>query len=166
MSKSRKGGILRSNPPKTPVKDGRESQRERIWDKGSDNMDSDSLMQPRKLENTYKLSPDPERRFQPSKARAIMDAVLQEYLSDEVYEKTLGQRMSKMLSDTIKTRIKEFKWNRYKIVVQLIIGENREQDIRAGSRFLWNIETDNYASTTFKNRSLFALAVCFGVYMD
>ncbi|KAL4233587.1 Tctex1 domain-containing protein 1 [Mactra antiquata] len=162
MNKSKKT-TLRSMLTKTPIREG--STRERTWDTRSDVSDG-VMVAPRVQENTYKLNPDDEKKFKPGKVERVMQDVLKEFLSDVEYEKTLGQRMSKMLADTIKTRVKEFKWTRYKIVVQVIIGENLEQDIRAGSRFLWYDETDTYASTTFVNRSLFALAVCFGVYYE
>lgn len=172
------GGILRSMMTKTPthVRDGRELQRDRQrdFDTRSDISDlgpghtSGHLGQGsgQRVENTYRLDPDPDRRFRPSRVEAVMRDTLSEFLTDVEYDNTLGQRMSKLLSDTIKTRVKEFKWTRYKVVVQVIIGENKTQDIRIGSRFLWNDSTDTYASTQFVNKSIFALAICFGVYMD
>lgn len=163
MSKVRKAGILRSVMTKTPIREG--STRERTWDARSDISDG-VLAGPRQIENTYKLTPDDEKKFKPGKVEGVMRDLLKEYLTDVEYEKTLGQRMSKMLADSIKTRVKEFKWTRYKLVVHVIIGENREQDILAGSRFLWYEDTDTYASATFSNKSLFALAVCFGVYYE
>lgn len=162
MSRVRKPGILRVMT-KTPIREG--STRERTWEAKS-NVSDTEMACPRQIENTYKLTPDDEKKFRPGKVERVMKETLTEYLTDVEYEKTLGQRMSKMLADTIKSKVKEFKWTRYKLVVHVIIGENREQDITAGSRFLWLDDTDNYASTTFSNKSLFALAVCFGVYYE
>jgi len=165
MNRPRKaGGILRANVPKTPLRDG--STRERTWDTRSDVSDGGLLHPMRQLENSYKLGPDDDKKFKTGKVEKVMKDVLREFLSDVEYDKTLGQRMSKMLADTIKTRVKEFRWTRYKLVVHVIIGENREQDVMAGSRFLWYEDTDTYASTKFSNKSLFALAVCFGVYYE
>ena len=127
---------------------------------------SEHIFHMRQIESTYKTEPDSDKRFQHYKVKNIMQDVLKEFLNDVEYSHVLGQRMSKLLADTIKTRVKEFRWNRYKIVVHVIIGENREQDIRAASRFLWNEKTDSYASTTFSTKSLFASAVCFAVYTD
>ena len=127
---------------------------------------SEHMLHMRQIENTYKTEPDSDKRFQHYKVENITQDVLKEFLNDVEYSHVLGQRMSKLLADTIKTRVKEFRWNRYKIVVHVIIGENREQDIRAASRFLFNEKTDSYVSTTFSTKSLFALAVCFAVYTD
>lgn len=163
MNKTRKTGLLRSVMTKTPIREG--SMRERTWDAKSDNSDG-VLAGARQTENTYKLVPDNAKKFKPGHVERVMQEVLKEYLTDVEYENTLGQRMSKMLADTIKGKVKEFRWTRYKLVVHVIIGENREQDIMVGSRFLWYEDTDTYAQTTFANRSLFALAVCFGVYYE
>ena len=149
---------LRSIMTKTPIRD-----RDRL-DARSEL--SDGGLHPRQMENTYKTEPDAEKRFQHCKVERVMQEVLQEFLNDVEYSQVLGQRMSKLLADTIKTRVKEFKWTRYKTVVHVVIGENKEQDIRAASRFLWNDKTDSFASSTFSTKSIFALAVCFAVYTD
>lgn len=166
MSKSKKAGILRSVMTKTPIREGSIRDRDRPWDTRSDISDATSHHGLKQIENTYKILPDEDKKFRPGKVEKIMQETLKEFLNDVEYEKTLGQRMSKMLADTIKTRVKEFRWSRYKLVVHVVIGENKEQDIRAGSRFLWFDDTDNYASTTYSNKSLFALALCFGVYFE
>jgi hypothetical protein len=40
---------------------------------------------------------------------------------------------------------------RFKIVVQTVIGQMRDQGIRIASRCLWDTSTDNYASVQYKN---------------
>ena len=157
LGRSRKQG-LRSIMTKTPIRD-----RDRL-DARSDI--SEGILHPRQMENTYKVEPDPDKRFQHGKVEKVMQEVLTEFLSEVEYSQLLGQRMGKLLADTIKTRVKEFKWTRYKTVVHVVIGENKEQDIRAASRFLWNDKTDSFASATFSAKTLFALAVCFAVYTE
>ena len=156
LGRPKKQGFPRSFMTKTPIN--------RPSDTRSDV--SEHVLHMRQMENTYKTEPDSDKRFQHYKVESLMQDVLKEFLNDVEYSHVLGQRMSKLLADTIKTRVKEFRWNRYKIIVHVIIGENKEQDIRAASRFLWNEKTDSYASATFSTKSLFALAVCFAVYTD
>ena len=55
---------------------------------------------------------------------------------------------------------------RYKFMVQVMIGEQRGQGIRTGTRAFWDNDTDNYASESFSNDSLFAVAVVFGAYFN
>lgn len=40
---------------------------------------------------------------------------------------------------------------RYKYVVQVVIGEQRGEGVRMGSRCFWDSETDNVASETYIN---------------
>ena len=42
---------------------------------------------------------------------------------------------------------------RYKYVVQVVIGEQRGEGVRMGSRCFWDSETDNVASETYINVS-------------
>lgn len=55
---------------------------------------------------------------------------------------------------------------RYKIIVIISIGQIRDQNIRMGSRCLWDDTHDNFSSHIFKNNSLFAAATVFGVYFE
>ena len=42
-------------------------------------------------------------------------------------------------------------FDRYKFVVQVYVGERRDQGVRVGSRQFWDANTDNMASETFTN---------------
>jgi len=55
---------------------------------------------------------------------------------------------------------------RYKIIVQVTVGQCNDQGIRVASRCLWNTETDNYASTSFVNKTLFCNVIIFALYTD
>ena len=45
----------------------------------------------------------------------------------------------------------DLEFDRYKIVVQVDIGEFKGQGIKIASRALWDTNTDTYASSSFKN---------------
>eukprot|EP00163_Fabomonas_tropica_P008216 TRINITY_DN1783_c0_g1_i1.p1 TRINITY_DN1783_c0_g1~~TRINITY_DN1783_c0_g1_i1.p1 ORF type:complete len:104 (-),score=7.30 TRINITY_DN1783_c0_g1_i1:290-601(-) len=57
-------------------------------------------------------------------------------------------------------------YRRYKLVVQTVIGENNGQGVRTASRCLWDTENDNFASASFANTSIFAVAMVFGLYYE
>jgi hypothetical protein len=40
---------------------------------------------------------------------------------------------------------------RYKFMVQVVMGEQKGEGIRIGSRFFWDADTDKFASETFVN---------------
>ncbi len=54
---------------------------------------------------------------------------------------------------------------RYKLLVQVVIGQQKGEGVRMGTRCFWDSESDNYASDTFSNDSLFCVATAYGVYM-
>ena len=55
---------------------------------------------------------------------------------------------------------------RYKIVVQVGLGEVRGQGVRVASRCLWDTESDNQASYSFKNDSLWCSVIVFAFYAE
>ncbi|CAM9870384.1 unnamed protein product [Ectocarpus sp. 4 AP-2014] len=58
---------------------------------------------------------------------------------------------TKRICDEIKNGLKEMNLPRYKYVVQVVIGEQRGEGVRMGSRCFWDSETDNVASETYVN---------------
>jgi hypothetical protein len=62
--------------------------------------------------------------------------------------------------------MKELALPRYKFVSHVMIGQNADQGINFASRSVWNTSTDNFASATYRNGSLFAIATVFAVYFE
>ncbi|KAI9190756.1 Tctex-1 family-domain-containing protein [Polychytrium aggregatum] len=60
----------------------------------------------------------------------------------------------------------ELEFERYKFVVDVTIGEFKGQGIRVASRAVWDATTDSYASASFRNATLFAVAMVFGCYYE
>lgn len=117
------------------------------------------------LENTYKMTPD--KTFPTRTIKGILKEVLTEKLSEMKYETKACRQLTKTLSDELKTRVKELNIPRYKIITILHIGSLRSgQSIRIGSRCLWDTNCDTYSSYEFKNNSLFAVAMVYGVYFE
>jgi len=58
------------------------------------------------------------------------------------------------ITQEVRRRVKEeMELPRYKIVVQVVLGEVRAQTVRVASRCLWDAEADNYASYSYSNVS-------------
>mmetsp|Transcript_20612 Transcript_20612/g.40819 ORF Transcript_20612/g.40819 Transcript_20612/m.40819 type:complete len:146 (-) Transcript_20612:216-653(-) len=125
---------------------------------------------------TYRLKPEENEKFYPSKAKLIMTSVLEEELRDRIDEKSVEdwadfgddfESLTKEISDKIKQKCKaELNIPRYKIIVQVTIGQMKNQGVSVGSRCLWDTATDNYASARFQNQYIWASAVVFGIYTD
>ena len=46
------------------------------------------------------------------------------------------------------------------------IGEKREQDVRIGSRCLWDANRDSFASAFYDNQYVFASATVYAIYFE
>ncbi len=115
-------------------------------------------------ENTFKL--EPERKFQTSKVKAIIEDVLEKNLKEEKYDPKPCLQMVKTLSEIIKGRVKDLNYARYKIVCSVSIGQLNEQGFRMGSRCCWDAKWDTFATANFTNKTLFAIATVWGVYYE
>jgi len=68
-----------------------------------------------------------------STVKEIIKQSLVENLSQciyNIYDSESSDELTKLISDDIKTRLKSLPQPRYKFVVQVLIGERREQGIR------------------------------------
>jgi hypothetical protein len=106
-------------------------------------------------------------RFLSSAVKKIVDVVLEAELTGKEYEQEDAKEWSINICENIKKRVKEeCHIPRYKIIVQVTTGEMKDQGARVASRSLWDTQTDNYASSSFQNQSLWCCAMVFGVYTD
>ena len=118
-----------------------------------------------KFENTYRL--EPSRKFEASKVRAIIEDVLASQLKeDDLYDHKAHRQLVKSLAEIIKGRVKDLKYERYKIVCSVTIGQLKEQGMRIGSRCCWDPKWDTFAEGSFKNKNIFAVATVWGVYYE
>ena len=60
----------------------------------------------------------------------------------------------------------ELKMPRYKLGVQVVLGELKSQGLRVASKSLWDPKFDNYATYTFANENLFCTGMVFGIYFE
>jgi len=116
------------------------------------------------LENTYKMSPD--AKFQVKPVKELIDNVLKEQLEEETYDAKSSRQMAKTLSTIITNRVKALDFKRYKIVTTVTVGQIADQGIRVASRCLMDQETDQFASGSYKNASLFGVATVYGFYYE
>ena len=80
-----------------------------------------------------------------------------------------ASRCSKLADDLcsdIRRKTKELNFDRYKIVVQVYVGQDTDQSVHMASRCLWNPGTDMFATATYRNNSLYAIAVVYGLFLE
>lgn len=83
--------------------------------------------------------------------KEIIHECVYERLSNQQYEGEKCHEAAKQLADLIRNRLKNLGYDRYKFIVQVLIGERREQGVYFGTRCFWDSNTDNQASDNFTN---------------
>ena len=116
------------------------------------------------MDEGKKFRPDFEHKFKVLPAQEIIKQVLTDTLSQQVYDSQNATQLSKDLAEQIKSKIKEIAPPKYKIIVQVLIGEQKGQGIAMGSRSFWDNESDAIARETFTNDSLFAVGIVYATY--
>jgi len=115
-------------------------------------------------ENTYTIRPNFMHKFRPASAKEVIHFVLNEMLSDKRYDAEETTAWCKQISCEIKDKLKALGLDRYKYIVQVVIGEQRGEGVKMGCRCFWDSDTDNYAQDIFMNDTLFCVAAAFGVF--
>ncbi|KAI8895952.1 Tctex-1 family-domain-containing protein, partial [Globomyces pollinis-pini] len=115
-------------------------------------------------ENTYRLKPD--TKFGAGAVSKIIDTVLIKNLTKMKYEHEKVPELISTISNEILAEVKKLEYDRYKIVVQVDIGEFKGQGIKVASRCVWDTTTDTWASGSFRNSKLFAVAMVYGCFYE
>ncbi|CAM9824785.1 unnamed protein product [Pylaiella littoralis] len=118
------------------------------------------------VQPTYITKPAEDEKFYPSEVKAVAEKAVHAELQDKEYDGEEAKEWSLNIADTIREGVKTLNAPRYKIVVQVTIGQMKDQGVRVASRCLWDTATDNYTSVQFKNQSLWCSAMVFGVYTE
>ncbi|KAL5005217.1 hypothetical protein ScPMuIL_018673 [Solemya velum] len=114
--------------------------------------------------NTYIIRPNYQHKFRPISVKECIHLVLNEHLTGKEYSAEETTEWSKAISDDIKVKLKDMGYDRYKFVIQVVIGEQRGEGVKMGCRCFWDSDTDNYAQDIFMNDSLFCVAAAFGIF--
>jgi len=117
-------------------------------------------------EPTYRMKPKDNERFIPRQVEAIIKEVMDKKLKKAKFDDAKCKQLALELCSEIKERVKDLNIPRYKVVLQSVIGEVKGQGAYIASRCLWDTETDNYASFSMKNSSLFCVVMVFGLYLE
>lgn len=114
--------------------------------------------------HTYMIRPNFSKKFKPAVVKDIIHDILLSELSGKEYDAEEMPELTKKLSALIKDRVKSKGYDRYKIVVQVVIGEQRGEGVKVASRCFWDCDTDNYTQDVFMNDTLYCVAAVFGVF--
>lgn len=115
--------------------------------------------------NELVAEPAFNNKFRQGKAQELISEVLKSKLNNVSYHADNTSTWTREIADDIKIKLKEMNLDRYKFVVQVVIGEQRGEGVKMGCRCFWDANTDNFATAEYSNGSIFCVAVAFGVYL-
>ncbi|XP_054240578.1 dynein light chain Tctex-type 4 [Indicator indicator] len=119
-----------------------------------------------RLENTYRMQPDEGCKFNTEQVKRVLERALARALGTTVYSPQDSAQLTQSLVELLQSQAKEVVPPRYKLVCQVLLGQQSQQSLLMASQALWDPKSDNFASTTFSNASLFAVATVHGVYFE
>ncbi|GFN84796.1 TCTEX1 domain-containing protein 1-b [Plakobranchus ocellatus] len=118
------------------------------------------------VENTYKLGPDEGKVFKPEKVKSIIENVLNSFLKSFRYTQEGSKRMCLAISRDVKSRVKMLDFQRYKLVCNVIIMQNKGQGSQMSSRCLSNTDFDTFASASLTTSQIICVTTVHAFYFD
>ena len=118
------------------------------------------------LENTYQL--EATQRFPVHRVREIIHDVLDNLLSSDVQvEEVLRSNLiTRNITNVIKDRVKMLDVPRYKIVVNVLVGQSSFSSLNYSSRCLWNDKLDNFVECNYSCGETSAVVTVYGIYVE
>ncbi|XP_066583843.1 dynein light chain Tctex-type protein 2B-like [Prorops nasuta] len=114
---------------------------------------------------TYRIRPSLSEKFRPLSAKEIIHNVLFDQLSTRTYNPDEAIQWTKDIADLIRDKVKELKFNRYKYIVNVVLGERHGAGVKIGARCIWDAEADTNISDSFLNDTIFCVATVYAVYL-
>lgn len=111
---------------------------------------------------TLKTSPD--KIFEPEEIQRIVRDIVNKQLQGKVYDHIYAPDWTKLLTRTVQQKLKELEFERYKFVVQVLIGEDRGQGLKALAGCIWDDFSDGKATILFTSETLFCIVAVFAVF--
>ncbi|XP_045552605.1 dynein light chain Tctex-type protein 2B isoform X3 [Salmo salar] len=81
--------------------------------------------------NTYLIRPNYHHKFKAAVVKECIRDILREQLSGVQYDPDEVGVLSRSLADCIKDKLKDVGFDRYKLVVQVVIGEQRGEGVNS-----------------------------------
>jgi hypothetical protein len=119
-----------------------------------------------RYENTYQMEPDDDHRVDLARLRRVATSVIETAISGYKYDPKQGKQFSLGLAERIRSQIKQLPFLRYKIVVQVTIGQKKGQDLRVTSRCMWDVKWDRHLTISKETQDAYVTVTIFLVYTE
>ncbi|NXA10926.1 TC1D3 protein, partial [Sapayoa aenigma] len=114
--------------------------------------------------NTYRL--ESCNKFQDCSVRDKAQKILMNKLQQAKYDGVSSPSLCASISEEILKAVKEFRFDRYKYVVSVLIVEKADQAMIVASRCLWDVQRDTWVSAKCETETFIALALVMACYYD
>ncbi|KFW95615.1 Tctex1 domain-containing protein 4, partial [Phalacrocorax carbo] len=101
-------------------------------------------------------------KFDAEQVQRVLEGALAGALRTTVYSPQGSAPLAQSLAELLRRVVPP----RYKLVCLVLLSQRGQQSLLVASRALWDPESDSFASATFSNASLFAVATVHGVYFE
>ena len=118
----------------------------------------------RSIENTYKV--EPERRFRPPYIAKTVRRTIAPMIEHYTYDSAKASSYSRALAASVIETCKHLKLDRYRFVVNVVIGGGDGQSVGMSSRCLWDENYDNSLTLNFQGKDCFIVITVHAMYMD
>ncbi|CAM2713544.1 unnamed protein product [Rotaria socialis] len=119
-----------------------------------------------RYENTYCMDPDDDHKVDIARLRRVASSVIETAIAGYKYDPNQGKQFSVALADRVRSQIKQLPFQRYKLVVQVSIGEKKGQDLRVASRCMWDLKWDRHLTITKETSDAYVTVTIFLVYTE
>lgn len=118
----------------------------------------------KQYEPTYRM--EPKEHYNEKTVYSIVKELIDEKLEGMIYSKKYSGNLTKIISNQIKEKVKALHYDRYRIICNVMLGENRGATVLATSRCAWDPKTDDFTSYSFQSKHLFCNVSVFAVYKE
>ena len=123
-----------------------------------------AVLRQRALVNKGNVSSStPLRKFVPEETEREVTRIVSTAIKGIVYDPVRSGVLAKSLSETIRGKLKNMKFPRYKFVCTVTILGKTQPSLMIGSRCLWNDSSDNYITVEVSNDSVTAIATVYAL---
>lgn len=119
-----------------------------------------------RYENTYHMEPTDDHKVDLARLHRVATSVIETAIAGYKYDPSQGKQFSLALADRVRSQIKQLPFQRYKLVVQVSIGEKKGQDLRVTSRCMWDLKWDRHITISKETSDAYVTVTIFLVYTD
>ncbi|XP_058834788.1 dynein light chain Tctex-type 5-B isoform X2 [Topomyia yanbarensis] len=117
-----------------------------------------------RFQNNYRM--ESRHPFNRDSVDTLISRFLTIFLNEQAYNPRRAKRLAEHLSVELKDLIKYCKYDRYRIIALVTVGDKSSQDFKSVMRFLWDSEKDSYTNFAFETSTYFVTATIFAVYYE